>query len=717
MCGIAGAFVLDSGMTSAEVLHELDRYLPKVLINTKARGKDSFGAVMYLKEGEILINKKVGVFEEEKDYHIRELFSFCRETPICILSNFRAEPTTERTKEKCDFNIQPFVTHGGCAVAHNGIIANDKEILKGNRLSHGGYTNGFDENKHGKFIDSHAFLELMMSGMTQEQLFRTIKGSFAVSMVYPSGEMVLGRNYRDLAWVIKNGILYFSSKPQYLSHIPDASGNRPTSMRPYSYIVLRQGMHLPIDTHTIGYDDGEVGSNEKGVVVCSGGLDSTTVATVACKECSEVTIMHFLYGCQAEKRETATILKITEYLQKMFPEKKIQHEFVSMYQKSMGGSTLTDQSRFDQVAKGDTGVETHNEWVPARNLVFLSMAAAYCDRYRFGRIYFGTNLEESGAFCLLNKKENLVRLWNNKTKLPSQVSVGDTLVSYNEQAKKIEKTTVIKISERETSEYYEFAVNSGRKWQKSHTVSQCVVRVKNKFMDSPKRVVKTGYEMPPKNEKDKIYSATGEHPFFVKGKGFVPLRDINIGDTIMNLTDAIQQDKGTHNNYFKDLCGDRAIMKIREAFGGIKNGVIVTSKTKIITEGEVKVYNFTCEPNHNYFLGTNGMLTHNCDNTTEFFDRMGEALQVGTTSRPIIVNPLGDLMKSDIVRLGLAIKAPLHMSWSCYHGKEEECFATYLKGDLSLTQCCGPCLMKAVGFEINGITTIDQYQNLYMEER
>jgi 7-cyano-7-deazaguanine synthase len=236
------------------------------------------------------------------------------------------------------------------------------------------------------------------------------------------------------------------------------------------------------------------------VVVCSGGLDSTTVATIACRDCSEIVIMHFLYGCQAEERETKTILKIVGYLKEMFPGKNIRHEFVPMHQGLMGGSTLTDPQRFGEVAKGDTGVETHNEWVPARNLVFLSHAAAYCDRYRFGRIYFGTNLEESGAFP---------------------------------------------------------------------------------------------------------------------------------------------------------------------------------------------------------------------DNTTEFFDRISEALQVGTTSRPVVVNPLGDLMKSDIVRLGLSVRAPLHLSWSCYLGADEECFTRYLKKIIPLSGCCGPCLMKAIGFEVNGITAIEQYRHLY----
>lgn len=61
------------------------------------------------------------------------------------------------------------------------------------------------------------------------------------------------------------------------------------------------------------------------------------------------------------------------------------------------------------------------------------------------------------------------------------------------------------------------------------------------------------------------------------------------------------------------------------------------------------------------------------DNSQEFYDAMERALARGTISRPRMVMPVGNLMKHAIVRYGLELGAPLHLSWSCYHGGAVRC--------------------------------------------
>jgi len=136
----------------------------------------------------------------------------------------------------------------------------------------------------------------------------------------------------------------------------------------------------------------------KSIVICSGGLDSTVVADIACNESREVTLIYFKYGCKAEKKELEAVDNITNFLQYKYKKVKITLETIDLkYLKDLGGSTLTDESRYHEITK-DKRAETTNEWVPARNTVMIAMAAAYCDRYRIGKIYLGLNLEEAESY-------------------------------------------------------------------------------------------------------------------------------------------------------------------------------------------------------------------------------------------------------------------------------------------------------------------------------
>lgn len=86
------------------------------------------------------------------------------------------------------------------------------------------------------------------------------------------------------------------------------------------------------------------------------------------------------------------------------------------------------------------------------------------------------------------------------------------------------------------------------------------------------------------------------------------------------------------------------------------------------------------------------------DNTTEFYQTFNKVLDVGSQSRPIIKNPLGDLMKHEIVNLALHIKAPIDKSWSCYRGDEKPCGK------------CGPCYLRSKAFLMNKLIDCVDYQ-------
>ena len=68
------------------------------------------------------------------------------------------------------------------------------------------------------------------------------------------------------------------------------------------------------------------------------------------------------------------------------------------------------------------------------------------------------------------------------------------------------------------------------------------------------------------------------------------------------------------------------------------------------------------------------------------------ALKRGVEGQPVdIRTPLIDLTKADIVRLGVDLDAPLHLSWSCYHGGPAPCGR------------CDACALRAKGFAEAGV--------------
>lgn len=130
---------------------------------------------------------------------------------------------------------------------------------------------------------------------------------------------------------------------------------------------------------------------DKCIVICSGGLDSTTAATHAKRiDGFDVILLHFEYGCQAESCERKAVKKIASVLDAEYIFQDFQ------WLAEIGGSNLTDDQGV--ISGPIQGAEFPNEWVPARNLLFLSHAAALCDAKEINHIYMGLNLEEGAVY-------------------------------------------------------------------------------------------------------------------------------------------------------------------------------------------------------------------------------------------------------------------------------------------------------------------------------
>ncbi|RKZ30089.1 7-cyano-7-deazaguanine synthase QueC [bacterium] len=126
---------------------------------------------------------------------------------------------------------------------------------------------------------------------------------------------------------------------------------------------------------------------KRAVVLHSGGIDSTVSAAVARRDGYELYMLHFDYGQLTESKERSCFAAIG----KAFKVKKQEIANVR-FLKWVGHSSLTDEHI--PVPTGEPeGIPT--TYVPFRNGIFLSLAAAWAETVKAQVIYIGT-MEEDG---------------------------------------------------------------------------------------------------------------------------------------------------------------------------------------------------------------------------------------------------------------------------------------------------------------------------------
>jgi 7-cyano-7-deazaguanine synthase len=129
---------------------------------------------------------------------------------------------------------------------------------------------------------------------------------------------------------------------------------------------------------------------EKAVIVLSGGLDSTTCMGIAKQKGYDLYPITFFYN-QRHNREVEQAKKVAEYYGVEHHHKIVNVSFLG----DIGGSALTDQAM--DVPTTSIAEEIPSTYVPARNLIFLSLATAYAEVIGAQAIYTGvTAVDYSG---------------------------------------------------------------------------------------------------------------------------------------------------------------------------------------------------------------------------------------------------------------------------------------------------------------------------------
>lgn len=269
------------------------------------------------------------------------------------LGAWRATPTTE-TK------AAPPQPYGG--IVHNGTIANDREL---------GNPEGAVDSMILQHVLDRSSLEALVTSLGR------IKGSYALGIA-GTDTIYLATTYKPVHFVDIDGAIYFASMERHLAPLLSWT-RRAARLPPYSATSLRTGQIIPLQRP----------HNRRALVVCSGGLDSTTAAYMLRDQGYDVTLLHFDYGCRATSRERERVHQIAL---------SMNAECIVLpldYSKFTGNSPLLTEGA---IADGIAGAEFAHEWVPARNLLMLANTVAYAEANDYSTIALGNNLEEAGAY-------------------------------------------------------------------------------------------------------------------------------------------------------------------------------------------------------------------------------------------------------------------------------------------------------------------------------
>jgi 7-cyano-7-deazaguanine synthase len=166
----------------------------------------------------------------------------------------------------------------------------------------------------------------------------------------------------------------------------------------------------------------------------------------------------------------------------------------------------------------------------------------------------------------------------------------------------------------------------------------------------------------------------------------VPHFVVDLGDALRNiltgsaLTDDIEVPEG---HYAAD---NMAITVVPN-----RNAILLSLATALAVSRGAEVVRFAAH---------SGDHTIYPDCREEFVSPFSEAMEQGNRPAKVHVEaPFLHISKTDIVRLGYDIGAPLGMTWSCYKGGERQCGR------------CGTCTERALAFKEAGVEDPTEYED------
>ena len=129
----------------------------------------------------------------------------------------------------------------------------------------------------------------------------------------------------------------------------------------------------------------------KVVCIISGGMDSALSAKIAQNEGHEIVALHFNYGQCTQTKELACFRKVVASVNAVK-----SYEIDLPFFEQIGASALTDKNIEIPTGGIEGGVPV--TYVPFRNGIFLSIAAAIAEKHGAEALYIGVVEEDSSGY-------------------------------------------------------------------------------------------------------------------------------------------------------------------------------------------------------------------------------------------------------------------------------------------------------------------------------
>ena len=119
-------------------------------------------------------------------------------------------------------------------------------------------------------------------------------------------------------------------------------------------------------------------------------------------------------------------------------------------------------------------------------------------------------------------------------------------------------------------------------------------------------------------------------------------------------------------------------------FVPFRNGLFLSSAASIAISKECNVIYYGAHSDD-----AAGFAYPDC--SQDFVDYMNKAIYEGSGHQLKLEAPFATFTKKDIVRMGIELKVPYELTWSCYEGNDKPCGK------------CGTCIDRQAAFEANGV--------------
>ncbi len=161
----------------------------------------------------------------------------------------------------------------------------------------------------------------------------------------------------------------------------------------------------------------------KAVCIISGGMDSALSAKIAQKEGYEIIAVHFNYGQRTETKEIECFRKVATSV-----NASKSYEIDLPFFEDIGASALTDKSIEVPTGGIEEGIPV--TYVPFRNGIFLSIAAAIAEKHGAEALYIGVVEEDSSGYpdCRESYIEQMQKAINLGTKDETNLEIKMPLV-------------------------------------------------------------------------------------------------------------------------------------------------------------------------------------------------------------------------------------------------------------------------------------------------